>query len=131
MRRFVSVFALLFACFGFASGVAQTPGTGGLILKPVAPTSGHGVSNLALLNQSGVRVPRLDVEPNGVRNVHTHDDVGFHLFIPITGPARLSVGSEQLELGEWQPQFIKGGTPHGFTNTGTSRVTAMEVFVKR
>ena len=132
MRRLVSVLALLFACSWLASAVAQTPGTtGGLVLTPLAPTSGHGISNVALINQSGVRVLRVDVEPNGVRNVHSHDDVEFHLFIPITGPVRLDLGSEKLELREWQAQLIKGRTPHGFTNTGTSRATVMEVFVMR
>lgn len=132
MRRLVSTFVFLAACSWLASAVAQTPGTpGGLVLNPVAPTSGHGISNAALINQAGVRVLRVDIEPNGVRNVHSHDDVEFHLFIPITGPMRLDVGSEQHQLREWQAQLIKGRTPHGFTNTGTSRATVMEVFLMR
>ena len=63
--------------------VAQTPGTAGaLVLNPIAATSGTGVSNAALINRDEIRVLRVDVAPGGVRNVHSHDDMQYHLFIP-------------------------------------------------
>ena len=34
-------------------------------------------------------------------------------------------------MAAWQAQFVKGGTKHGFTNTGSSTVTIMEIFVKK
>jgi mannose-6-phosphate isomerase-like protein (cupin superfamily) len=132
MRRSVSGLAFLLAVSWLASAVAQTPGTagGGLTLKPTSETSGHGISN-AVLNQSGARVLRVDVEPNGVRNVHTHDNVDFHLFVPVSGTVRLEVDGKPLELGPWQGQYIKGGTKHGFANTGSTTATVMEVFVTK
>jgi quercetin dioxygenase-like cupin family protein len=132
MRRSVSGLAFLLAASWLASAVAQTPGTtGGLVLKPTSATSGQGISNVALLDQSGARVLRVDVEPNGVRNVHSHDNVDFHLFVPVTGTVRLEVAGKPLELGPWQAQFIKGGTKHGWVNTGSTTATVMEVFVTK
>ena len=132
MRRSVSGLAFLLAVSWLASAIAQTPGTaGGVVLKPTSEASGRGISNAAVLDQSGARVLRVDVEPNGVRNVHTHDKVDFHLFIPISGTVRLEVDGKPLELRPWQAQYIKGGTKHGFVNTGSTTATVMEVFVKR
>ena len=53
--------------------VAQTPGTrpGELVLNPIAAASGTGISNVALINRDEIRVLRVDVAPNGVRNVHS------------------------------------------------------------
>jgi quercetin dioxygenase-like cupin family protein len=132
MGRSVSGLAFLLALSWLASAVAQTPGTaGGVVLKPTSEASGHGISNAAVLDQSGARVLRVDVEPNGVRNVHTHDKVDFHLFIPISGTVRLEVDGKPLELVPWQAQYIKGGTKHGFANTGSTTATVMEVFVTK
>ena len=132
MGRSAAGLAFLVALFSFASVVAQTPGTGSLVLRPIAPEGGRGVSNAALLNQAEVRAVRVDVEPGGIRNRHSHDDVQFHLFIPISGTMSLEVGSDKpVDLGPWQAHFIKGSTQHGFRNTGASTATVMEVFVKK
>ena len=113
--------------------VAQTPGTtGALVLNPIAATSGTGVSNVALINRDEVRVLRVDVAPGGVRNVHSHDDMQYHLFIPTTTGMQFQTGSEKpAPMAAWQAQFIRGGTRHGFTNTGASTVTIVEIFVKK
>src|SRR5262249_21011759 len=116
-----------------ASAVAQTPsGTGDIKLNPIAPTSGHGVSNAALLDKPEVRILRVDVAPGGVRNVHTHDDVEFHLFIPVSGNMEFTAEpGAPVRLNAWQPQSVKGGTRHGFKNVGSSTATIIEVFVKK
>jgi quercetin dioxygenase-like cupin family protein len=117
-----------------SAAVAQTPGTrpGELVLNPIAATSGTGVSNVALLNRDEIRVLRVDVAPNGVRNVHSHDDMQYHLFIPTAAGMRFESESEKpMDLAAWQAQFVKGGTKHGFRNSGSSTVTIMEIFVKK
>jgi quercetin dioxygenase-like cupin family protein len=116
-----------------SAAVAQTPGTAGaIVLNPVAATSGTGVSNAVLINRDEIRVLRVDVAPKGVRNVHTHDDVQYHLFIPTSAGMQFQTESEQpTQMAAWQAQFVKGGTKHGFTNTGTSPVTIVEIFVKK
>ncbi len=134
MRRSVSAILSLALVLWIASAVAQTPGTGAgdIKLNPIAATSGHGVSNAALLDQPEVRILRVDVEPGGVRNVHTHDDVRFHLFIPVSGNFEVETEPDApVTLAAWQPRSIKGGTRHGFKNIGASTGTIVEVFVKK
>jgi quercetin dioxygenase-like cupin family protein len=113
--------------------VAQTPGTAGaLVLNPIAATSGTGVSNVALINRDEIRVLRVDVAPGGVRNVHSHDDMQYHLFIPTAAGMQFETQSEKpVQMTAWQAQFVKGGTQHGFTNKGSSTVTIVEIFVKK
>jgi quercetin dioxygenase-like cupin family protein len=125
--------AIVVAVLWIGSAVAQTPGTAGaLVLNPIAATSGTGVSNAALINRDEIRVLRVDVAPNGVRNVHSHDDMQYHLFIPIAAGMQFESESEKpVHMTAWQAQFVKGGTKHGFRNTGSSTVTIMEIFVKK
>ena len=135
MKRAYLASAVLIAIVWVGSAaVAQTPGTrtGELVLNPIAASSGTGVSNVALVNNDEVRVLRVDVAPKGVRNVHTHDDTQYHLFIPTAAGMRFeSDAGEPVELAAWQAQFVKGGTKHGFRNTGNSTVTIIEVFAKK
>jgi quercetin dioxygenase-like cupin family protein len=133
MRKTISTSVFFVLVLWIASAVAQTPSsTGDIRLNPIAATSGHGVSNVALLDQPEVRILRVDVEPGGVRNVHTHDDVRFHLFIPVSGNFEVEVEPDKpVQLSAWQPRSINGGTRHGFKNTGTSTGTIVEVFVKK
>ena len=53
-----------------------------------------------------------------------HPDVGGHA---VRDRSRRS----RTQMAAWQAQFVKGGTQHGFTNTGTSTVTIVEIFVKK
>ena len=117
-----------------SASVAQTPGTrqGDLVLNPIAATSGNGVSNAVLINRDEIRVLRVDVAPGGVRNVHSHDDMQYHLFVPTATGMQFGTESEKpAQMAAWQAQFVKGGTQHGFTNTGSSTVTIVEIFVKK
>jgi quercetin dioxygenase-like cupin family protein len=125
--------AIAVAVLWIGSAVAQTPGTAGaLVLNPIAATSGTGISNVALINRDEIRVLRVDVAPNGVRNVHSHDDMQYHLFIPTAAGMQFESESEKaVQMTAWQAQFVKGGTKHGFKNTGSSTVTIVEIFVKK
>ena len=116
-----------------SAAVAQTPSPSGqLVLNPIAATSGTGVSNAVLINRDEIRVLRVDVAPNGVRNIHTHDDMQYHLFIPTSAGMQFESESEKpAQMAAWQAQFVKGGTKHGFKNTSASTVTIMEIFVKK
>jgi hypothetical protein len=44
------------------------------------------------MDRPEVRVLHVDVAPYAMRSVHTHDDVKFHLFIPVTGKLELTIG---------------------------------------
>lgn len=115
-----------------ATAVAQTPAADTLVLKPVAATSGTGISNAWLIDRSEIRVLRVDVVPGGTRFVHSHDDMQYHLFIPTAAGMQFGRDGEQpKQMAAWQAQFVNGGTKHGFTNTSASTVTIMEIFVKK
>ena len=133
MMRVTMASAIVALLWIGSSVVAQTPGTAGaLVLNPIAAASGTGVSNVALINRDEIRVLRVDVAPGGVRNVHSHDDMQYHLFIPTAAGMQFQVQSEKpAPMAAWQAQFVKGGTQHGFTNTGSSTVTFVEIFVKK
>ena len=113
--------------------VAQSPGTAApLVLNPIAAASGTGVSNAQLINRDEIRVLRVDVAPGGVRNVHAHDDMQYHLFVPTASGMQFETESEKpAQMAAWQAQFVKGGTKHGFRNTGSTTVTIVEIFVKK
>lgn len=95
------------------------------------PAPDPGVSPVRQIDRAEVRVTRVELQPGAVRSVHTHDDVRFHLFIPIEGKLELTIGSAKpLEALPGQAFFMEKGTPHGFRNVGTTPAAVMEVFVK-
>ena len=64
------------------------------------------------------------------RAIHQHDDVKFHLFIPLTGKLQVTIGSDKpVDAPVGQAFYIKGGTPHGFRNLGSTPGSAIEIFV--
>jgi mannose-6-phosphate isomerase-like protein (cupin superfamily) len=84
-----------------------------------------------LRDQPEVRASRVVVEAGGKRVMHAHNDVKFHLFVPISGRMILDLdGNQSMEVPAWQPYYLKAGTQHGFHNTGSSAVDIMEIFVK-
>ncbi len=107
-----------------ATGDRSTP------LRPLAGEGNVGVSNATLLDQEA-RILRVLVEAGATRVMHQHDDVQYHLFIPITGPMELRLADgKSVEVKPWQPYLMKRGTLHGFHNNGSSAVEILEVFVK-
>jgi mannose-6-phosphate isomerase-like protein (cupin superfamily) len=133
MRRYAAL-AIGFGSLAFIALAAQTPivtGDRSTPLRPVTGAGNVGISNAVLRDQPEVRVLRVVVEPGGKRVIHAHNDVKFHMFVPITGPMALDLeGSSSVDVPPWQPYYMKVGTQHGFRNTGSSAVDIMEVFVK-
>jgi mannose-6-phosphate isomerase-like protein (cupin superfamily) len=100
-------------------------------LRQVAGEGNIGVSNAVLRDQPEVRALRVVVQPGGTRIMHAHNDVKFHLFIPISGPMQLDLeDGSGMAIAPWHPYYMNAGTKHGFRNTGTSPVEIMEVFVR-
>jgi quercetin dioxygenase-like cupin family protein len=90
-----------------------------------------GVFNTSpLIDRAELRAGRLDIRPGGTRRVHQHDDVQFHLFIPLTGMVQLTIGAQTIDAVPGQVYFIARGTPHGFRNVSGTNATAVEVFIK-
>lgn len=63
--------------------------------------------------------------------MHAHNDVKFHLFVPITGTMQLDLeGAPSVTVAPWHPYYMNAGTRHGFHNDGASPVEIMEIFVR-
>ena len=96
------------------------------------PTQDPGVARATLIDNAQVRILRVEIQPGGVRRIHTHDDVRFHLFLPVSGAIELTIGSAKpVSASMGQAYYIEKSTPHGFRNPGTSAAMALEVFVKQ
>jgi mannose-6-phosphate isomerase-like protein (cupin superfamily) len=117
-----------------AQTAAPTSPTLGDRTTPLRALNGEGnlaISNAVLRDQSDIRIIRVVVEPGGKRAMHAHNDVKFHLFVPISGPMVVDLdGGQTASVPAWQPYYMKAGTQHGFHNTGSSAVEIMEIFVK-
>jgi mannose-6-phosphate isomerase-like protein (cupin superfamily) len=110
--------------------LAQTPAKGKDADKDVARAA-QGYTPVRLWERPDVRATRVELKPMAIRAVHQHDDVKFHLFIPLAGTLQLTVGSDKpVDAPVGQAFYIKGGTPHGFRNLGSTPGAVMEIFVK-
>ena len=112
--------AVLFAALSCSPAWAQT----------MVATSDAGVARATLMDKPAVRVLRVELQPGAIRVVHKHDDVKFHLFLPITGSIELTMGSTKTVAPPGQAYFMDKGTPHGFRNTGTTPAAVYEVFIR-
>lgn len=133
MRRYAFLaVGLAFLCFGaLAAQTTIVTGDRSTPLRPVTGAGNVGVSNAVLRDQPEVRALRVVVDAGGTRVMHSHNDVKFHLFVPLTGAMRLDLeGGQAVDVPPWQPYYMKAGTQHGFRNGGSSPVDIMEIFVK-
>ena len=109
---------------------AQTPAKSKDADKEAARAA-QGYAPVRLWERPDVRATRVEIKAGAIRAVHQHDDVKFHLFIPLTGTLQLTIGSDKpVDAPIGQAFYIKGGTPHGFRNLGSTPGAAMEIFVK-
>ena len=96
-----------------------------------AARAAQGYAPVRLWERPDVRAARVEIKPYATRAIHQHDDVKFHLFIPLTGTLQITIGSDKpVDAPVGQAFYIKGGTPHGFRNLGSTPGSAMEIFVK-
>ena len=121
--------------WSYALGLALIAGL--YCLPATAQTSDNGkkadqgYTPVRLWERPDVRATRVEIKAGAIRAVHQHDDVKFHLFIPLMGKLQLTIGSDTpVDAPIGQAFYIKGGTPHGFRNLGSTQATAMEIFVK-
>ena len=108
---------------------AQTPANSKDADKEAARAA-QGYAPVRLWERPDVRATRVELKPMAIRAVHQHDDVKFHLFIPLMGKLQLTIGSDKpVNAPVGQAFYIKGGTPHGFRNLGSTPATVMETLV--
>jgi quercetin dioxygenase-like cupin family protein len=122
MRRAISAGALVLALCLPSSAAAQARAQG---------EADPGIKPTRMIDRAEVRVSRVEIQPGATRRVHAHNDVPFHLWVPMTGTLELTIGSEPAAAAApGQAFFLKRGTPHGFKNVGTTPAAVLEVFVK-
>ena len=123
MRIGTILFVVLLALLPGLQTRAQAPGA--------AKNANPGVNPVRLMDRPEVRVTRVELQAGAVRSVHTHDDVRFHLWIPVSGKLEITIGQEKpAAAASGQAFFMEKGTPHGFRNVGGTKAEVMEVFVK-
>ena len=105
---------------------------GGAASAQQLPEADPGVRPTRLIDRAEVRVSRIDLQPGSVRRVHAHDDVVYHLWIPIEGTLELTIRNEAPSAGKpGQAFFMTRGTPHGFKNVGSTPAAVFEIFIKQ
>jgi quercetin dioxygenase-like cupin family protein len=128
MRRYAFPLIAALAALSCFPLLAQTPGAPAPAL---VPTEDPGVARAVLIDRPEIRVLRVEIQPGAVRRVHQHDDVRYHLFLPITPGVEVTVGSDKPRLtAAGQAVFMQKGTPHGFRNTGSTVAMVFEVFIR-
>ncbi len=99
-------------------------------LNPLGGDGNVGISNAVLRDQPEVRALRVVIDGGGVRAMHEHADVRFHLFVPISAPMELRLEDGPIVVQPWHTYYLAGGTQHGFHNRSDAPVEVMEIFVR-
>jgi quercetin dioxygenase-like cupin family protein len=120
------------AARGLEPARAVPPASGANQAQPGAEAD-PGVRFTRLIDRAEARVSRLELQPGAERRVHQHDDVEYHMWVPIEGQLEITIGNappvRAAALG--QAFFMTRGTPHGFKNVGSTPAVALEIFVKQ
>ena len=89
-----------------------------------------GVHFVVVVDNPQVRVLQVTLQPGAVRRPHVHNDVTFHMLVPVTGSLELTVENEVITTVPGQAYYMVKGQTHGFTNKTAAPVQVIEVFVK-
>ena len=77
-----------------------------------------------------MRVLQVTLQPGAVRRPHVHNDVTFHMMVPVTGGLELTVDGQTSSAVPGQAYYMVKGQPHGFTNKTAAPVQVIELFIK-
>jgi quercetin dioxygenase-like cupin family protein len=106
MQRYLAVYGLALATLVGRPVMAQTPGE-----------ADPGVRPTRLIDRAEVRVTRVEIQPGATRRAHQHDDVIYHLWVPIEGQLQLTIGTDApVAAASGQAFFLQRGT---FTDSRT------------
>lgn len=90
-----------------------------------------GVNFLNVVENPHVRVLQVTLQPGAVRRPHVHNDVTFHMLVPITGSLELTVDKEPVVTTvPGQAYYMVKGQTHSFTNKSAAAVQVIELFIK-
>lgn len=115
-----------------APGQTAAPARGGGAMK--AGQTGNpdpGVNFIVVVDNPHVRVLQVTLQPGAVRRPHVHNDVTFHMLVPVTGSLDLTVEKEPVVTTvPGQAYYMVKGQTHGFTNKSSAAVQVIELFIK-
>ena len=127
MRHRLAAFAAVVALTASHSAAAQTQAAPPQVTAEADP----GVRLTRLIDRAEVRLSRIELQPGAVRRAHAHDDVAYHLWVPISGSLEITIGTDApVAASSGQAFFMKRGTSHGFRNVGTPPAALFEIFIK-
>ena len=90
-----------------------------------------GVNFINVVENPHVRVLQVTLQPGAVRRPHVHNDVTFHMLVPITGSLELTVEKDPVVTTvPGQAYYMVKGQTHTFTNKSAAAVQVIEIFVK-
>lgn len=90
-----------------------------------------GVTFLNVVENPHVRVLQVTLQPGAVRRPHVHNDVTFHMLVPVTGSLELTIEKEApITTVPGQAYYMVKGQTHGFTNKTGAAVQVIELFIK-
>jgi quercetin dioxygenase-like cupin family protein len=90
-----------------------------------------GVNFLNVVENPHVRVLQVTLQPGAVRRPHVHNDVTFHMLVPVTGALELTVEKDPVVTAiPGQAYYMVKGQVHGFTNKTAAAVQVIELFIK-
>src|SRR5687768_1926043 len=90
-----------------------------------------GVNFLNVVENPHVRVLQVTLQPGAVRRPHVHNDVTFHMLVPITGALELTVEKDPVITAvPGQAYYMMKGQIHTFTNKTAAAVQVIELFIK-
>jgi quercetin dioxygenase-like cupin family protein len=108
----------------------QAPGRGGGQSVGSQGDPDPGVHFLIVVDNPHVRVLQVTLQPGAVRRPHVHNDVTFHMMVPVTGGLELTVDGQTVSTVPGQAYYMVKGQPHGFTNKTAAAVQVIELFIK-
>jgi quercetin dioxygenase-like cupin family protein len=89
------------------------------------------VNFLNVVENPHVRVLQVTLQPGAVRRPHVHNDVTFHMLVPITGSLELTVEKDPIVTTvPGQAYYMTKGQTHSFTNKSAAAVQVIELFIK-
>ena len=114
-----------------ATGQAQPPARGGAMKTGQTGNPDPGVNFLVVVDNPHVRVLQVTLQPGAVRRPHVHNDVTFHMMVPVTGALELTVEKDPVITAvPGQAYYMVKGQTHGFTNKTAAAVQVIELFIK-
>ena len=119
-------------CSWVAIAVASLLVVGRAGAQTPQPEADPGVRPTRLIDRAEIRVSRIDLAGGAVRAVHAHDDVEYHVWVPLEGRLEITIAPDGPVVAQpGQAFFMQRGTQHGFRNLGSEPAAVMEIFVKQ